>query len=314
VLTSVETTRDERPAYRPYHARVSGVVPLTPHFTRVTFTDPAFAWFGADRLDQRVKIVFPAGGTLCDLGVDDPSAILEGSWYGLWRALPAEGRSPFRTYTIRDIRPDRCELDVVFVDHGPGGPAADWLTAVAVGDEVLVIGPDARSLKSGIGIDWHPGRATELLLAGDETAAPAICGILESLPAGVRARAFIEVPSSADVLEFASRARVTATWLGRDGVPIGDRLTIAVREWVRAHPERVGSALTQTRVELADIDVDEELLWDSPAGGSRRFYAWLAGESAVIKSLRRFLVTETGVDRGAVAFMGYWRRGKSEAQ
>jgi NADPH-dependent ferric siderophore reductase len=44
------------------------------------------------------------------------------------------------------------------------------------------------------------------------------------------------------------------------------------------------------------------------------FYAWLAGESSVIKTLRRFLVSETGIDRKRVAFMGYWRLGKSEAQ
>ncbi|MES1170393.1 MAG: SIP domain-containing protein, partial [Leifsonia sp.] len=41
-------------------------------------------------------------------------------------------------------------------------------------------------------------------------------------------------------------------------------------------------------------------------------YAWLAGESGVIKTLRRHLVTECGVDRKAVAFMGYWREGRPE--
>ena len=64
-----------------------------------------------------------------------------------------------------------------------------------------------------------------------------------------------------------------------------------------------------------EVDVDAELLWESPQeppeGG---FYAWLAGEAAAIRSLRRFLVSETGIDRGRVAFMGYWRAGKAEAQ
>jgi NADPH-dependent ferric siderophore reductase len=32
----------------------------------------------------------------------------------------------------------------------------------------------------------------------------------------------------------------------------------------------------------------------------------------VIKTLRRHLVAECGVDRGSVAFMGYWRLGRAE--
>ncbi len=38
-------------------------------------------------------------------------------------------------------------------------------------------------------------------------------------------------------------------------------------------------------------------------------YAWIAGESAMVTSLRRYLVKELGMDRSQVAFMGYWRRG-----
>lgn len=41
-------------------------------------------------------------------------------------------------------------------------------------------------------------------------------------------------------------------------------------------------------------------------------YAWLAGEAGAIKTLRRHLVAERGVDRRAVAFMGYWRLGRAE--
>ena len=47
---------------------------------------------------------------------------------------------------------------------------------------------------------------------------------------------------------------------------------------------------------------------------SAALYAWLAGEAGVIKTLRRFLVSETGIDRKRIAFMGYWRTGKAEAQ
>ena len=60
--------------------------------------------------------------------------------------------------------------------------------------------------------------------------------------------------------------------------------------------------------------MDTQLLWDSPdAPANGGFYAWLAGEAGAIKALRRFLVTDTGVDRTRVAFMGYWRMGRSES-
>ena len=45
---------------------------------------------------------------------------------------------------------------------------------------------------------------------------------------------------------------------------------------------------------------------DSPHAG---LYAWIAGESRVVTGLRRRLVDELGIDRGQVAFMGYWREG-----
>ena len=87
-----------------------------------------------------------------------------------------------------------------------------------------------------------------------------------------------------------------------------------MREWVGANRPAIAPALSSDRQVLEDIDVDLELLWDSPETvDGNSFYAWLAGESAMIKSLRRFLVTETGIDRTRVAFMGYWRDGKSEA-
>ena len=41
-------------------------------------------------------------------------------------------------------------------------------------------------------------------------------------------------------------------------------------------------------------------------------YAWLAGEAGVIRTLRRHLVAERGLDRRAVAFMGYWRLGHAD--
>lgn len=300
--------RDDRAGYRPYRVRVSRIVDLSPSFRRITFTGPDLEYFAPHGLDQRIKLLLPVEGAgVSDIGTDDPEAVLAGTWYERWRALPHESRSPFRTYTVRRVRPQSSELDVDFVSHGDGGPAAKWLASATVGDELVIVGPDVRSIHSATGIDWHPGSARELLLAGDETATPAICSILESLPAGTRARAFIQIPSFDDALEIETAADVEITWLVTG---LEDRL----RAWAAENREVWAPALSRQAQELADIDVDLELLWDSPEDSTGEFYAWLAGESALIKSLRRLLVTELGIDRKRVAFMGYWRLGKSEAQ
>jgi len=311
--TATAIEQDERAAYRPYRASVARIERLSPHFTRVTFTAEEFRFFARHGLDQRVKLVFPIAGRIGDLGLDDPAVVIGGGWYSLWRSLPDGQRNPFRTYTVRSIRPESRELDIDFVVHGDGrasdGPASRWLHSACVDDELVIVGPDARSLDSGIGIDWHPGSATELLLVGDETAAPAICSILESLAPHMRARAFIEVPTAADAQRIDTAADVSVTWIAR-----GDRgLEHVVRSWA-ADSRVYEPAIARSPQELADIDIDVDLLWDSPADSPGEFYAWIAGESTTVKSLRRFLVSELGVDRGRVAFMGYWRLGKSEAQ
>jgi NADPH-dependent ferric siderophore reductase len=305
-----------RPSYRPYRASVARLLQLTPHFVRVTFAGDDFDTFGTDGLDQRLKIVFPfEGGGISDFGADDAETIAEGTWYARWRALPDDRRNPFRTYTVRAVRPEAREVDVDMVSHGDGGPASRWLNRATVGDEVVIVGPDAGSIDSTIGIDWHPGAATQLLLAGDETAAPAICAVLESLPRSRRAQAFIEVPDAADRLPITLPNGCSVTWLHRGDTPVGTVLNPAVRGWVADNLDTIRPALAGSAQQLDDVDVDRELLWDSPETVTDgHFYAWLAGEASAIKLLRRFLVSETGIDRKRIAFMGYWRAGRAEAQ
>jgi len=305
-----EFERDERAGYRPYRVAVSRLETLSPSFVKVTLSGADLRFFAPHGLDQRIKLLFPVGGRLPEIGVDDERARLEGSWYARWRDLPDEQRAPFRTYTVGAIRPADREIDVEFVSHGDGGPAARWLLGAAVGDELIVVGPDARSINSEGGIDWHPGTANELLLVGDATAVPAIRSIVESLPADARARVFLEVPYRADITPITSAADVTVTWLARDEA--SDGLEVAVRAWAAAEPTVLAAAVATQEQELDDVDIDVDILWDAPEDQPGEFYAWMAGESAVIKNLRRHLVSELGIDRRRVAFMGYWRLGKAE--
>ena len=110
---------------------------------------------------------------------------------------------------------------------------------------------------------------------------------------------------------------MTVRWYGRDGRAHGELLVPAVQA---ACARLLPGQAPAPDVELEDVDVDEGMLWEVPVDATgaplradAALYAWLAGEAAVIKTLRRHLVAECGVDRKAVAFMGYWRAGRSEA-
>ena len=67
------------------------------------------------------------------------------------------------------------------------------------------------------------------------------------------------------------------------------------------------------RATVDELDPDGDI-WEVPEEGAEGDrYAWLAGESAAITTLRRHLVKELGWDRTSVAFMGYWKNGRAES-
>ncbi len=296
---------------------VARVERLSPSFVRVELAAPGLAEFGVDGplYDQRFKLVFPnARGELADFTDADESG------FGSWLDLPQEERGPMRTYTIRDIAGTGAATRIVvdFVLHGDGdahGPGGDWAASAAVGDRLVTLAPRRGVPFGGIEFD-PPATATEIVLVGDETALPAIAGILRDLPPRTRGAAFIEVPRSTDVLTVQHPEGMTLAWLPRDGGARGEVLHSAVL----AHLGAESVALEPP----ADDEVDPEL-WETPTFSSSGedvarttrtvgheydgLYAWIAGESTIVTTLRRALVNELRVDRHQVAFMGYWRRG-----
>ncbi|HJR39694.1 MAG TPA: siderophore-interacting protein [Nocardioidaceae bacterium] len=286
---------------------------ISPTFVRVELVSPALADFGVEGplYDQRVKLVFPnAAGELPSFeGADE-------SWFSSWLDIPADERGHMRTYTVREMRGsgEDTALVVDFVLHvedGESGPGSSWAATARPGDRLVLLGP-RRGEPFG-GIEFDPGAARNLLLAGDETAVPAICSILADLDVDARGTAFLEVPCTGDVMEVPAPDGVEVVWLPRDGADHGARQIAAVRK-------HLGLAPT---VQLVDDQLVEPDLWETPTYSSSGeeispsvtgrdlpgLYAWIAGESKVVTSLRRCLVSELGVDRAQVAFMGYWRRG-----
>ncbi|MFG2225121.1 siderophore-interacting protein [Streptomyces sp. NPDC048644] len=259
-------------AFRVFPVQVEDAVRLTPHMVRITFGGPALADFRTGHRDQRGKILLPVAGQTEPLVPEDVNGA---GWYAAWRSMPPETRPVLRTYTFRAQRTEPDEVDIDFALHGEGGPAGRWAAAARPGDRVLLVGP-AREDAGGVDFRPPPGTGS-VVLAGDETALPAIASILEGLPPELPVRVFAEVSGPDEEQALPGPAQVR--WLHRGHGP--SPLPEALRE--------------------------AELPSAAP-------YFWLAGEASVVKRLRRHLVSERDIDRGAVCFKGYWRRGLTEDQ
>ncbi|AEV83293.1 FAD-binding protein [Actinoplanes sp. SE50] len=300
-MTPTAAPSTEALPFRFFPVEVRRVTRLSPSFLRVTFTGDDLDRFAANGLDQRCKLIPPLPGSGLDhLPTGD-------DWFAAWRTLPDEHRNPIRTYTVRAVRPLLAEVDIDMVLHGETGPASRWAVTAAPGSIACLLGPNADFPGVHGGIDFHPPVGTSrVLLAGDETAVPAIAAILAALPATTCGDAVLEVPVTGDELPLTAPEGVRITWLPRDGAAHGAKLVPAVQAVIGVNGV--------TGAELEDVDVDADMLWEVPDGSAATdgFYAWLAGEAAVIRTLRRHLVTTCGVDRRAVAFMGYWRLGRAE--
>ncbi|TAJ47121.1 MAG: siderophore-interacting protein [Herbiconiux sp.] len=305
--------------FRLFEVRLTKRTVLSPTFVRFTFTGPELDRFADNGLDQRIKLLFPAGDGFATLmrSPDD--------WYTAWRGLADEERPPMRTYTIRAVRPHENEIDVDIVLHGLVGIASTWASTAPVGSPLIVCGPNADFDAFHGGVDFHPSaRTARILLAGDETALPAIANILERLPTDARGCAIVEVPDAGDAAALPSHPGFDVIVAARpSGGSHGDALIPLVQEHAARLLDRAGGTATSGTAggpagalsELEDVDIDEGILWEVPndeSGDDVPVYAWLAGEAGVIKALRRHLVSERGIDRRSVAFMGYWRLGKNE--
>ena len=306
--------------FRLFEVEVKRIVAISPTYRRVTFTGELCADIADNRHDQRIKFLLPTESA----GVDDFS-LEPTTWYQRWRELPDEKRMPMRTYTIREVRSALAEFDVDVALHGRLGPASSWALDAQPGDRIIVNAPCAHYPDVHGGVDWHaPERVDRVLLAGDETAAPAIAGILERLPADASGVAVIEVPHADDAVVIGSKPDgIELVVLARGGATVGTLLEPELRSRaprVLEECELIARAERIAHATLEDVDIDAGLLWEVPVsesggaalGDRAPFYAWLAGEASVIKKARRLLVSELGVDRRSVAFMGYWREGRAE--
>ncbi|MGP4096922.1 siderophore-interacting protein [Nonomuraea sp. KM90] len=236
---------------------------LTPHMIRVVLGGEGLAGFSAGEFtDHYVKLLFPVPGVTYPEPFD----------MGVIRAeLPREQWPVMRTYTVRSWDPQTGELAIDFVHHGDQGLAGPWATQAKPGDVLRFLGPGGAYAPSAEA-DWH-------LLAGDESALPAIGAALERVPAGAHAKVFVEVADAAEEQGLPTACDAEIVWLHRDGGQVGEALVRAVRE-----------------AKFLDGTV----------------HAFVHGEATFVKELRRHLRVERGVPLEQLSISGYWRLGRDE--
>lgn len=297
-----------QPAYRLFNVELKRREQLSPALTRFVFGGPEVAEMKTLAADQRIKIFFP------DASGQPPSLPGGSEWYQAYRSVEPARRPPMRTYTIRALRAEQEEVDVEFVLHGENGPASAWATHARIGDRLQLAAPNRQYGDDPGGYEWKPPAGVRhILLIADETALPAVAGILEELAGEAEppvVEAFLEVPGEADILDLPAIPGARLHWLPRHQAGIhsrnGERMVEAARQARLPEREVAGGAAQ----ELEDIDVDEEILWELASPESGSFYAWVAGESAAVMAIRRYLVQERGIDKRHLTLMGYWRLGK----
>lgn len=231
---------------------------LTPHLRRLTFAGADLARFASDD-DLHVRLYFP------------PPGCAEPEWprpgpdgRTLW---PTDERRPEpRYYTLRRIDPLAGEVDIDFVMHDDAGPGADFAARGEAGARLGMAGPIGRTVAP----------AAFTLLAGDETALPAIARILESLPREAQGQALIEVAGPKEEIALPGPPGFGIRWLHRGAAPAGC-------------PERLRPALTET---VLPEDA----------------FVWIGCEFSLAKTLRRHFEKTLGLPRERSLIVGYWAR------
>ncbi|MDF2562518.1 MAG: siderophore-interacting protein [Microbacterium sp.] len=132
---------------------------------------------------------------------------------------------------------------------------------------------DAVALNAPTGLYRPPIDVQWQLLFADATGLPAVCRIIEQSPPTVRTRAVVEVASPRHVPALASARRPEVTWMYGGNGHGRSRLEQAVRE--------------------AEL----------PAGPG---YVWVAGETSMLRAVRKYLRHERKLPASAYKAVGYW--------
>ena len=262
-MTAVRTRR-EPPLFR--RVRVAAVDARSPRLLRVTLAGPELEGFDLGLPAASVRLLVPPTDQLTD--GSPTGAVLLPVWNGN-EFLYADGSRPaIRTLTPVRFDGDALELDVEIVLHG-AGPLSTWAAAAEPGAHVAVAG-------TGRGYSVDPD-VLDVVLAGDESALPAIGVLLAALPAAASVRVLVEVADPAARIDLPPHPGRTERWIVADpALPPGGALVAAV--------------------EAEDLGPDVRV--------------WAAGEAAAVWRIRKHLFDGLGLPRSHAVVRGYWKVGR----
>lgn len=264
-------------AGRPLHTfEVVSTEQLAPHMVRVLLGSNDTGSFVPNRFtDSYVKMVFVADDV-------DVARLPRPLTLDSFAELPPERKPSVRTMTVRRVDAAARQITVDIVVHGEHGVAGPWAASARPGQRMYLMGPGGAYTPDPAA-DWH-------LLAGDESALPAIATALEALPANAAGKAFIEVAGPEDEIPLTVPDSFEVHWVYRGG-----RADLVPEDRAGDHAPLI-EAVTTT-------------LW-LPG----QVHVFIHGEAqAVMHNLRPYIRNDRSVDaRWASSISGYWRRGRTE--
>ncbi len=225
---------------------------LTPGYVRVRLEGADLRGFESRGSDDHVRAFFPE---------TSPASVDE------LRAAPS------REYTPLEWDGEAGWLDMEFAIHGDG-IAASWAASAEIGAIAGVGGPRGSMVMAGRPDGW--------LLAGDETAVPAMRRFAQSMDAAAVGRILVEVPGADHELPIDAPAGV-------------------VVEQVHRGTDAAGAALARR--------LDALTPGDRPTGD---VFAFVAAEQAIVKPARALLQERWGLPADSFVAKGYWKRGEGE--
>lgn len=225
---------------------------ITPSYVRLRLTGPELRGFDSPGADDHVRMFFPESAA----------------------STPEEVRAaPSREYTPVAWDAEEGWLDLDFALHGEG-IGSRWAETAPIGAPAAIGGPRGSLVLTGRPDAW--------LLAGDETAVPAIRRFAASMDAEAVGRIAIEVRDAAHDLPIAAPPGVDVTQVHRGARPAGEELT----DWLDA--------------------------LDAPERPDGCVFGFVAAEQSVVRAGRALLLDRWASDPATTIVKGYWKRGTAE--
>ena len=263
-------------AGRPVHTfEVLRSEEVTSHMVRVVLGGSGFDTFTPSEFtDSYVKLVVVADDV-------DVAGLLRPLTLDSFADLPAAKQPVVRTLTVRRADPAAREIDIDVVVHGEHGAAGQWAATAEPGQPVYLMGPSG-AYAADPAAEWH-------LLAGDESALPAISVALEALPANAIGQVFIETAEPEDEIPLTAPDGVQINWIYRGG--------------------------------RADLVGEDRAGDHAPLIEAVKSAPWLPGQvqvfihgeaQAVMHNLRPYIRKDREVAAKWASISGYWRRGRTE--